>query len=220
VADGRQTIREQNALNKWLQRGLVGGWLLRFNTKLLDLIGVGEMMDFYWQLIKMDTRPLTPSEISEARRVFAESIPYQQVRIDESSPIAHLATRFNGKRTAVSTFYTIHFPQPLVTAPGNSQMAWLIHELTHVAQMEHQGIEYFPEAWYAQMFGLGYDYSGPSNLTNKQLGDFNREQQGDIARDYYQGILYGAIVSHGHSVTPAERALYEPLIEELRRGEL
>lgn len=222
VAEGNETIQKQNSLKKWLQNGYIGGmgWFLRFNTKLLDLMGIGELIDFYWQLIKMNTRPLTPTEISEAYRVFADSIPYQQVRIDENSPMAHLATRFNGKNTAVSIFYTIHFPVPLSTAPGNWQMAWLIHELTHIAQMEHQGIEYFPEAWDAQMFGQGYNYNGPDNLAAKSLRDFNREQQGDIARDYYQGILYGPIDSHNYHITPEHQPLYEPLIEQLRRGEL
>ncbi|MFN8396788.1 MAG: DUF4157 domain-containing protein [Bacteroidia bacterium] len=63
----------------------------------------------------------------------------------------------------VTIGYTINFSQKVSPAPGNNDMHWLIHELTHVAQCEAVGLQYIPEALIAQA-GTGYNYGGPAGL--------------------------------------------------------
>jgi hypothetical protein len=91
----------------------------------------------------------------------------------------------------VTTAHTINFNKKIAAAPGNGDMAWLIHELGHVAQYTYVGIQYMGEAIHAQATG-GYAYGGGAALAGKKLSDFNREQQADIMRDYYRLVVYGS----------------------------
>ena len=194
-------------LGKWLWDGFLSGaaWVGRLIGKLLDLVGFGEIMDLLWQIIKFNTRPLTSTEIGEAKKVFRDSINYWQVRIDEYSFIAWLGSKFAGSRyMGVVTFHTINFNRKITATPGSGDMAWLIHELTHVSQMEHAGMQYMGEALYAQATA-GYSYT----LGKPHFRDYNREQQADIAKDYYLAL------TSGRSTTA-----YAPYIAELRAGDL
>ncbi len=69
---------------------------------------------------------------------------------------------------AVTVFSTIHFSRRINPQPGNSDMGWLIHELTHAAQMEHVGSQFMGEAVYDQG-AAGYDYGGPKALAGRKL---------------------------------------------------
>jgi bifunctional pyridoxal-dependent enzyme with beta-cystathionase and maltose regulon repressor activities len=84
-------------------------------------------------------------------------------------------------------------------------MKWLIHELTHVAQMEHAGSQYLIEAFHAQVTE-GYGYTPGEKL---YLRDYNREQQASIIADYY--------IKH---ISGISTEVYEPYIAELRAREL
>ncbi|MDZ7268427.1 MAG: hypothetical protein ONB48_11895 [candidate division KSB1 bacterium] len=213
---GIKTVRGIKSFAQWIWNGFLSGaaWLGRLITKLLDVIGIGEIMDLLWQIIKFNTRTLSSTEIAEAKKVFGSSISYWQVRIDEYSLIAWLGSLFSGGGgMGVTTFHTINFNQKIKTAPGNSDMAWLIHELTHVSQYEHVGSQYMGEALHAQATG-GYGYGGEAGLlaafaAGKHLRDFNREQQGDIARDFYLALTSGRPTT-----------AYDPFIVELRAGKL
>jgi hypothetical protein len=86
----------------------------------------------------------------------------------------------------------LHTAAAEIAAGNLVDMAWLIHELTHSWQSQHDGPRYLAEAIYAQLrYGPAvYDYGGEAGLiqaasAGKRFGEFNREQQGDIARDYY-----------------------------------
>lgn len=207
----KTTFTKPGDLGKWFIDGLKGGgaWAGRLFTKLLDVVGFAEMLDLLGQVIKFNTRTLTSTEIDEAKKVFGNAVPYWKVRVDEYSLIAALGKWFQGASgMGVTIGYTINFSQKVAPAPGNSDMHWMIHELTHVAQAEAVGLQYIPEALIAQA-GTGYNYGGPSALVGKHLRDFNREQQGDICADYYGDVLYGS--------TPATN--YQPLIDEAKRGE-
>jgi len=70
-------------------------------------------------------------------------------------------------------------------------MAWLVHELGHVAQYTQLGLQYMGEAIHSQAT-VGYNYGGGAALAGKRLSDFNREQQADILKDYYRLVLYGS----------------------------
>ena len=207
----KTTFTKPGDLGKWFVDGLKGGaaWAGRLVTKLLDVVGIMEILDLLGQVIKFNTRTLTAAEITEAKKVFGNFVPYWKVRVDEFSLIANLGKWFQGSAgMGVTIGYTINFSRKISPAAGNGDMHWLIHELTHVAQCEAVGLQYIPEALIAQA-GTGYNYGGPAGLVGKHLRDFNREQQGDICADYYGDVLYGS--------TPATD--YQPLIDEARRGE-
>ncbi len=204
----RALFNEINAVGGWLKKGLFSmlGWIGRVLGKSLDLIMTGEIFDLIFQIVKPNTRTLSKLEIDEAKKVFGKGLTYWQVRIDEKSLLARLGARFAGSSNmGVTTFHTINFTRKIDTQPGNGDMHWLIHELAHVSQMEHIGLQYIVEALVAQNTG-GYNYGGHDALKGKRLYQFNREQQADIAADYYHDVLHGS--------TPSEN--YLPLIEEFR----
>ncbi len=72
------------------------------------------------------------------------------------SLIARIGAKINRcSGMGITTFHTINFNRKINTAAGNSEMKWLIHELTHVAQMKYVGSQYLIEAIHAQA-SLGY----------------------------------------------------------------
>lgn len=204
---------------------LLGGivaWVARLSAKIIDLFGLPELVESIAHLLKnTSTRPLSPLEIAEAKRVFADTLPYEQIRIDEKSLIAHTGAAFlRAKQLGVCTFHTINFTRKLQPQPGNTDMAWLIHELTHVAQMQHVGSQYIGEAIYAQLTD-GYNYGGPDNLDGKKLADFNREQQADIIRDFYYYVLFDRKFYHYNTrktISPRPE-VYRHYIEQMKGGE-
>ena len=95
----------------------------------------------------------------------------------------------------------------------------MIHELTHVYQFEKVGSIYIWQSLRAQRKG-GYEYGGWEKLVeNSQKGkhfrDYNREQQGQIAQDYYAEVIVKE-----RSAEDSVRQAYEPLIEELKQGDI
>jgi len=178
----------------------------RESAKILDVCAFPELVDYLWQVVKLNTRSLTAIEEQEARSIFGNKINYRKVRIDEASFIAW--TRAKLKRCSgmgVATFHTINFTRKLNASAGSSDMKWLIHELTHVAQMEHTGSQYLVEAFHAHV-SEGYAYRLG---TKKHFREYNREQQACIVADYYIARCSGR-----------STAAYDPYIAELRAGEL
>jgi hypothetical protein len=90
-------------------------------------------------------------------------------------------------------------------------MAWLMHELTHAWQYQHDGIRYLLEALMHPIYQ--YAPAGQTqdealkgfSKSGKVFRDFTREQQGDIVRDYYYYLTQNADVS-----------AWEPYLKELR----
>ena len=217
VSEDGSSKRAKKQLSFGTKAGVWAGILL---LRLLDLVSIGEVLNFIEHIFKINTRPLTKEEVEEARRVFGDSLDYWRIRIDEWSLIAHFGAYSYRKKVhkapdhMAMTFYnTIHFSRRIATAPGNADMAWLIHELTHAAQNEHTGGGFWVESLVAQ--GLeGYDYGGPQALAGKNLKDFNREQQGDVAKDYYW------VIHNKKAVTESERKDYDRMIAQLQAGAL
>jgi hypothetical protein len=178
----------------------------RVIAKILDVCAFPELMDYLWQIVKLNTRNLTIIEEQEARSIFGNRINYQKVYIDEASFIAWLGAKLNRcSGMGIATFHTINFNRKLNTAAGSSDMKWLVHELTHVAQMEHTGSKYLVEAFHAQI-SSGYSYRSGEK---KHFREYNREQQACIVADYYLARCLGG-----------STAAYDPYIAELRAGEL
>ncbi len=192
-------------------------WILKLGTKSFDLLQGPAMAELGWLAIKRNQRGLSPLEYREAEKVFAGTIPLYRINIDEKSLMAFVGAKFAGARhMGVTTFHTINFTRRLRCTKGSSDMAWLIHELVHVAQMQQVGSQYTVEALHAQ-FTEGYHYGGPEALENKALCEFNREQQAMIIEDYYHCVLYKK-KHRRYGKLPAR--LYKEKVEEMRRGEL
>lgn len=192
----------------WLGKSMLQSlaWIGRLISKTLDILMLGEILDLAFQVVKPNQRTLTSVEIEESRKVFGDALNYWQIRIDEASLFAWIGAKYARKSNmGVTTFHAVNFTRKIETAPGNNDMIWLIHELAHVSQMEHVGIQYIVEALVAQNTG-GYHFGGVAGLADKELRDFNREQQAEIAAHYYDDVLYGHTPSH----------YYMPLILELR----
>ncbi len=196
-------------------------WMGGFLCKLLDILGWVELNQAFWQLFKRQTRHLTPLELHEAQLVYgSNTLPWQQIRIDEYSVLAKTGAFFRGShQLGLCLFYTINFTRPLNCTPGNSDMSWLIHELIHVYQMYKLGSVYLIEATYAQ-HTLGYNYGGYAGLQQgKPFAALNREQQGDIVQDYYE-LLYENRSTDLKLAAQSILPLYEVLIKQMRSGQL
>lgn len=164
-------------------------WTLEFIFQLLEIAGVGDLYDASSGFIKYSARRLTEREIILAKTIFGDSLPYRRVRVDER---AYLGPR-QGQFCYVS-FYTIN-------SWGRMSDPLLIHELMHVWQYHHLGMAYIPRALAAQRSVEGYDYGGVDALykaisENKQLLDFNYEQQAEIIEDYFR-LLAGLKTTWG-----------------------
>jgi type VI secretion system secreted protein VgrG len=175
----------------------------------------------------MPRRRLRSGEIREAQEIFASDLPYALVWVHEHArwPIwlAVLGSALRRRPppaggNAVTLGRSVYFPRPLRTEAADFEarlfddMAWLIHELTHVWQYGHRGYRYALDAVRGQL-QLGsavYDYGGAKGLAHAaarhaSLSDFNPEQQGDMVRDYYLRRKVGATT-----------VAWEPFMEELR----
>ncbi len=185
-------------------------WVATLVSKIIDISGLWEMMDWIFIIFKPNTRQMTELEISEAKKVFGDSLPYKAIRIDEKSLFAWIGAKSEGKsQLGLVTFRTVNFTRKLNCQPGNLDSGWLIHELVHVSQMQTLGAQYLYEALYAQKTS-GYRYGGQSTLKEgHKLHHFNLEQQAEIARHYYKYCVHGE----------REPNIYKTYIEALRKGE-
>ena len=158
-------------------------------------------------------RSLNELEIEQAKLVFTDALEYERIQVVEDDGFAlrvevigsRFARRRPGDTNAVTLGNTIRFSRWLKTQVGNpvdvylGDMGWVVHELTHVWQYQHFGLIYLPQAIGAHLTlgAKAYEYSAKAALSargddlktmwdeGKRFGDFNREQQGDITRDFY-----------------------------------
>ena len=161
-----------------------GKWLGELLIYSLETFGVGELYETAADFIKFNTRPLTARERGVISSVFGSAINLNLVRVDQRAVLGPSWT----DRAYVS-FNTINAWGPL-------ENDLLLHEMTHVWQYQTDGAIYMPQAIHAQNSpdagaGSGYDYGGAQALKdrrqqNRGFTSFNREQQGDIIRDYYR----------------------------------
>lgn len=154
----------------------------------------------------MGLRRLTGAEIEASRAVHGSSlINYSAVRVIPSSYFTQLS-----QMRAFVTCNIIHYPNDQL------HLDTCCHELTHVAQYQAVGIRYIPEALHAQHTG-GYTYGdlGVARRQGKTYRDFNREQQAQIAGDFYRVSVTGQSPSSSGSGTVAD---YTHFIQQMRSG--
>jgi hypothetical protein len=155
----------------------------------------------------MSSRSLTPLEEAEARTVFADGILYHRVHIAENARWTNALPRVYDwlaghpqpiGDNAIALGHHLLFPRRLRTsveslAAGDvGDLAWLIHELTHVWQAERIGWRYLGQALWVHLRHQesAYDFGGePAMLAaidgRRPLRSFNVEQQAEIARACY-----------------------------------
>lgn len=164
----------------------------------------------------MHRRKLSPNESNEARLVFGASIAYERVVIIEEVAWPNWVGRIGSwlsrveapRNNAVALGNKLYFPKRLLTdnpadpVSSINDMAWLIHELTHVWQYQRFGLAYLPQILWAHLrngsetYNYGFEPGLQKALTRGgRLEDFNREQQGEIARHYYYRLKEGKDVS-------------------------
>jgi hypothetical protein len=155
-------------------------WVGARLIELLEIGGVGEILETISEFIKFNTRALAGREIAIAQKIFGKSINFGLVRIDMHSVVPAFTHR------AFTTFHTIN-------AWGDLPDETLIHELTHVWQYERAGAIYMAQAVHAQIQrgGGAYNYGGPDGLKDARakgrgLLSFNREEQAQIVEDFYR----------------------------------
>ena len=202
-------------ISRFITRALIQGPVLPAMAILGGLLGLDRLVDRSSRRVRRgQARRLTPPEILEAERVFGNAIPYEDVRVVESSglakSIAALSNRVHLQQQgnlAVTVFNTIHFSTELETDLGD--MPWLIHELTHVWQYCHRGPRYLTDALQAQsQLGDGAYDIRQGMAEGWPWERFNPEQQGDIARDYYRALVARRDAS--------ALQVYEPYLKVLR----
>ena len=186
-------------------------WIFR----VFDALHGSRLFEIIWHILtRIDV--LSETEINAASSVLGTSaIQYGAIRIAEGRLLG-LIFRLN-RRRAFTTFHTINLPKS--GGHSRSHLDIIVHELTHVYQFELVGSMYIWQALRAQKTN-GYDYGkwrqlGEDWSNGKHFRDYNREQQGQIAQDYYNEV----IVKDLSDQDPIRQA-YEPFVDELRKGEL
>jgi hypothetical protein len=183
--------------------------------KFIDKIRLPLVIEKIWHLLT-SVSLLKSAEMSAAASVLgAGAISYDKVRVGEGR-ILSIVFKFNGNR-AFTLFHTINFPKK--SGDSREELDIVVHELVHVYQFEKIGCLYIPQALRAQM-NEGYGYGGWEQLAQdwsagRHFRDFNREQQGQIAQDYYN-----LVITPNLSSDDPVRQAYQPFIEELRSGDL
>lgn len=174
----------------------------------------------------MAKRELSGFERQQVELVFLGSLDYGPIRIVEESSFPNIISGIGAwlsrteppESNSVTLGNSMYFPVTLRSTQQDFEdghlrdFAWLIHELTHVWQYQHVGIRYLFEALWEQI-RLGpqvYEYGDETGLIEaraqgKGLQDFNREQQGDIVRDFYT-----------RKKRDLDTGPWEPFIEDLR----
>jgi len=193
----------------WEKAKAGGAWILTLVSRVFDVLGGPELTEFIIRTVSHAT-PLTTEERAAAQSVLGpDAIRWDEVRIASGGLLSIIFSLNEGR--AFATFHTINLPSE--GDHGRSNLAIVVHELTHVYQYERVGSLYLGQAIHAQAT-IGYGYGGAAGLTSdratgKHFRDYNREQQAQIAQDYYTLLAGGGVTT-----------AYDPFIAELRAGDL
>ena len=183
--------------------------------QVLDVLQVPRLLEFILHLL-VNVTQLTAEELEAAGQVLGpNAIDYSAARVGEGR-LLPLYFMINRNR-ATTLFHTILLPSKGRHTRGHLDL--FVHELVHVYQFEKVGSLYIWQAIVAQM-GVGYRYGGLDGLEERRkdgqtFSDFNREQQGQVAQDYYHDVLEKNLASNSR-----ERLAFQPFIEELQQGKL
>lgn len=186
-------------------------WILR----VFDASYGPRLFEAIWHFLTRASG-LSQTETRAASSVLGtNAIRYDAVRVAEGGLLG-LIFKLN-KRRAFTSFHTINLSRS--GSHSRLHLDIVVHELTHVYQFETVGSIYIWQSLRAQRTN-GYEYGGWQQLkvnwsNGKHFREYNREQQGQIAQDYYSDV-----VAKGLLAEDPIRQAYEPFIDELRKGEL
>ena len=184
--------------------------------KTFDLLQLALVFRLVWPLLTRVSR-LNAEELEAAGQVLGpNAVRYASVRVAEDR-LLRLIFKLN-KNRAITIFRTINLPAEGRHPRGNLDL--FVHEMVHVYQFEKIGSLYIWEALKAQWSMEGYRYGPWKQLANDRLNglhfsDYNREQQGQIAQDYYEDVLTPNLPPDNE-----ERLAFQPFIDELQAGKL
>jgi nucleotide-binding universal stress UspA family protein len=152
-----------------------------------------------------DSRPLTPGEIALAKRIFGDSLNYDDVRIQngKDSPLwkasAYLGEKCGAQNICcrAQTFgSTIFMPQDQYhddySRGDDSDRSLFVHEITHAWQFQNMqvvaGVRTVVDAVNLGSYDAVYGYKLDPK---KDLGDYNVEQQACIMEAYHEYLERG-----------------------------
>ncbi len=165
-------------------------------------------------------RGLTPEETGDARDIYQDSLDFSKVTIAGHSALSSGATRTIGN--------TIYFEDDefdsntsTLTPVGRST---LIHELGHVWQYQHGGLDYIPNALGAQAAAVittgerGNAYKWRDALDQgRPWAEWNAEQQAEAIQAYHDAKRRIAAKEAEPADDETVKAL-EPYIGQVRNG--
>jgi hypothetical protein len=145
---------------------------------------------------RFDVRGLTEAEKSLARRVFADSLPYDSIYL--SNEIGLEQRQYTIPRPLHAGSFVINIgPRIFADATDSSVIdneqsgdAIFIHELTHIWQGVHRDsrFDYIGDSVYNQLRYRDKAYAvDGSRVGVSTWGSFNAEQQATIVEDWYVG---------------------------------
>ncbi len=173
----------------------------------------------------MADRTLRPDELAAAQQIFVGGMDYARVRVSEGSQIPNMVGRVGAalrgrpapEANAITIGNTSYFPRVLTA--DLVDIAWLMHELTHQWQYQHFGVLYLPQAIASATYVYCNEGESPAAALSRYHSDgkpfafFNREQQGDIVRDYYFAFKQLTDPTTAQQVLAA----WDPYLNEIRQ---
>jgi len=186
-------------------------WICR----VFDALKLPRLIELVWHILTGVSR-LTEAEIVVASSVLGKAaIRYDATRVAEGRLLT-IVFKLN-KNRAFSLFHTINLPR--AGSHSRTHLDIVVHELTHVYQFEVVGSIYIWQALRAQRTD-GYAYGGWQALIEdrkkgQRFRHYNREQQGQIAQDYYN-----LVIKMERPTEDPIRQAYEPFINDLRNRDL
>jgi len=174
-------------------------WIFLIPIKLIEILGLSYLIHFLFSLT-IKSRPLTEFEKQDLKLIFKDSIKYDAIRINETSRWAKIGAKSIRKKHMGFVFlYTINFTRALKCKTVKTDMQWLVHETTHIAQFNKLGLQYILEALIAQQYG-GYNFGSIKNAYQNPLNYFNLEQQAEIIKHIYYQTKHDKLLENAEKI--------------------
>ncbi len=138
------------------------------------LLGLGKGVSAIQTVFGLEApgRRLTDQEIATLRKVYGDSIDYDQVRIKEG-----FAGLFSTNDRAFVHGNTVYMKDNVIDEH------LLVHEMAHVWQFQNGGSDYMSEALISQEWGNGYDWQ--KSIPATPWNELEPEQQAEFLADAY-----------------------------------
>lgn len=169
------------------------------------LLGAGKAVSAVQTLIGLEPpgRRLTDTELADLKKIYGDSIDWDQVRIKEGS--AGLFSLNDRPFVHGNTIYM----------KDVQDSAILAHEMAHVWQHQNGGSDYMSEALWSQEKGHGYDWQ--ASVPGTPWAQLEPEQQAELIEDAYNAGYFdsGTFTHGGQDLT----SYMDAAMRQLRAGE-